>query len=975
MFRIRLPLVKETTTENASHVDFPVIGLGASAGGFEALTAFFEALPLNSGMAFVVVQHLAPQQESILAELIQRHTRINVQSISDEMPIESNQVYVLPAGYELSIEKNHLRLNDRTKNDGWPETINRFLESLALDRAEKAAALILSGAGHDGTEGAKAVKNQGGLVIAQDLETALQDSMPFSVIDAGLANAVLSPDLMPSYLLKYFKIVLPDVPKLVDLSESISDDDLKRIVRQLRVQTNFDFKDYKASTLRRQIARRISAHRLLTAKAYLALIKQQSSEADQLVKGLLVHVTRFFRDPDAFDSLKLNALLPLLKKLSIDNVFRVWVPGCASGEEAVSLAILIYECLRELDMLEMEVRIFATDMNRDLIQRARSGIYPVRIAEEISAERLKDHFIPAEDGYQVRIHISRMIVWSEHNLIEHPPFSSLYLISCRNVLIYFQSQLQEKIRALFQFALRPEGILFLGSSEAMPVMWDLFTVIDSKHRIYRRMAGSAQQWMQLDQPLFAKVLPPAEKSTISSKQSQKKRENPYLRVINEMLLSYYNSTCVIVDERYHILYSYGDIDLYLRLIPGGELQHSILNMAREGLNVELTLALYEAFNSQETVTRENVWIKNKGREHSINLIVKPINDKNIGTNHRLIIFEPSSASKNILNVESAAGDEDPTSAELRTELQRSQQALQNAAQALQAKSEELSSSIREISLANKEIQTTNEELRTSKEELESLNEELNTLNSQLTNQNQELGYAHNALYNFLQSTAIGVIFLDLNLAIRDYTQAATKLFSLRKSDIGRPLSDIRSQFTSKNLIEDANRVLDTLDILEVEEATTKGDWYKVEVRPYRTMNNVIDGLVLTFNDITMQKQAQNKAEEQARYTRQVFDTIENSLLELDSNLRVVAANARFYQQFRVKKEETIGRLLYQLGNGQWDIPDLRRLLTEIIPQQTHVHDYTISHDFPELGRRTMRLNARKIDESKRILLVITELSS
>jgi two-component system, chemotaxis family, CheB/CheR fusion protein len=966
--------VKEDEKQNGVQAEFPVVGLGASAGGLEALTAFFEATPLNSGMAFVVVQHLSVQQESILDEIIQRHTRINVETISDGTVIEKNQVYVLPAGYETSIDENkRLSLVPKTKDEGWPETISRFFRSLAEAWRERAAVVILSGAGYDGTEGARAIRDSGGLVIAQDLDSSLQDGMPFSVIDAGLANAVLAPDFMPAYLLKHFEIKLPKIPQLADLSEAITDEELKRILRQLRLHTsNYDFGDYKETTLRRQIARRMSAHRLNTAKAYIALLKQKPNEVEQLVKSLLVHVTRFFRDPEAFEALKVNGLLPLLKNLSIDNIFRVWVPGCASGEEAVSLAILIYECLRELDMMEMEVRIFATDMNRDLIQRGRSGVYPASITEEMTETRLRDHFIAIDTGYQVRTHISRMIVWAEHNLIEHPPFSNLYLISCRNVLIYFQPQLQDKVRALFQFGLRPDGILFLGSSEAMPVTGDLFTVIDSKHKIYRRMAGLAQQWLRLDQPLFAKVLPRLEASL--PQQAIRNRENPFLRVIEEMLLSHYNSTCVIVDENYQIRYTYGEIDRYLRLIPGGELQSSVLNMAREGLDVELTISLHEADNTQQTIIREGVQVKNRNDEYPINLIVKPI-DESFGKGFKLLIFEPKPIAQNPGEMSSGDGDGADGHAlnQLRTESQRIHLALQSATQALQDKSAELVSSIDEISSANKEIQTTNEELRTSKEELESLNEELNTLNTQLTNQNQELGYVNNALFNFLQSTAIGVIFLDLRLMIRDYTQAATKLFSLRKSDIGRPLAEIRTQFVYTNLIEDAKHVLDSLETTEVELSTQENNWYKVEVRPYRTLNNAIDGLVLTFSDITIQKQAQHQAEQQSVYMREVFDTIENSLLELDGDLRVVAANTQFYEQFQVGPEETIGRLLYHLGNGQWDIPDLRRLLTEIIPEQRFVRDYKVSHDFPKLGKQTVLLNARQIDSVNRLLLVFTDI--
>jgi two-component system CheB/CheR fusion protein len=479
--------------------------------------------------------------------------------------------------------------------------------------------------------------------------------------------------------------------------------------------------------------------------------------------------------------------------------------------------------------------------------------------------------------------------------------------------------------------------------------------------------------MRLDQPLFAKGLVNMEDDLTTHKLSPGQHDDPRLRLIKDMLLAHYNSTCVLVDEYYQIRYSYGEIDRYLRLIAGGDVQNNILSMAREGLNTELTIALYEAFERGETIIRQGIWVKTGSEEEVINLIVKPVHP-GIAENHqKLVIFEPVAASSNTRekNLANPDSEEGVAMSRLREELRIARQALQSATQALQAKSEELTSSMEEISSANEEIQTTNEELRTSKEELESLNEELNTLNTQLINQNHELGHANNTLYNFLQSTAIGVIFLDQDLAIREYTQVVTSLFSLRKSDVGRPLAEINSQLNYENLISDANLVLDTLNNLEQEVSTRAGEWYKMEIRPYRTMNNVIDGLVLTFSNITLQKQAQHLAEKTSLYIRNVIDTVENGLLELDGGLRVIAANPAFYRQFQYKPETTIGYLLYDLGNGQWDIPELRRLLNEIIPQQTFVHNYTMNYESPSLGKRILNLNANQIKELDRIVLVIT----
>ncbi|NDJ85147.1 MAG: PAS domain-containing protein [Chloroflexi bacterium] len=957
--------------------DFPIVALCASAGGLQAFETFFDAMPPRSGLAFVVVQHLASQQESILHDLIQRHTDIVVQPIKDDVLVKVDNVYVLPSRYALEFSNGHLQLVSPKPLDGWPRTIDRFLKSLAEGHGQLAGAVILSGAGSDGLEGARAVKRYGGLVFAQDPESAAQNGMPSNIIESGLADAVLVPGQMPEALLRHFEITPSAAPAIEEIGGDISDVEVEMVIRRLQRQTERDFSNYKYSTLRRQIARRMGIHQFDTIDDYLEYINDHPGESQQLARYLLINVTSFFRDPEAFESLKVNALEPALRKLDIDSIFRVWVPGVASGEEAISIAIVIHECLRELDMPEMQVRIFATDVKPELLQRARSGLYPQAVAEDITPSRLRDHFIEEDKGYRVRNHIDRMLIWSEHNLVEHPPFSNLHLISCRNVLIYFQRRLQERVFALFQFALRPEGTLFLGPSETMPHETDAFAPIDSKHRIYRRKAGPRGAWLRIDQPLLMKVPDYAEARMPKDNPPQTSREDRELEVIKRMLVEYYDTTCAIVNEFYQVRYTFGEIDRYLRIVAGREGQHNILDMVREGLDVELTIALHEAFETDKVVVRKSVWVKTNGDERIINLIVKPIVDEGLSGNLRLIIFEMvlSGENRNVADGDHADGEEGATIKRLRQELQQSQKALQNVTQALQAKSEELTSSMEEIRSANEEVQTTNEELRTSKEELESMNEELNTLNTQLTDQNAELTRANNTLHNFLQSTEIGMIFLDQDMAIREYTAAVTDIFGLRPSDMGRPLAEIANQLAYPKLIEDAESVLDTLNNVEKDVQAGDGRWFNVRIRPYRTTNNVIDGLVLTFSDIADQKQAQAQAEKQASYMRQVFDTIENSLLELNGDLRVVGANNAFYEKFQVAEEDTIGQMLYDLGNGQWDIPELRRLLNEIIPQRTFVREYEVSHDFPDLGQRTMRLNARQIAELNRILLVITDISA
>ena len=955
---------------------FPIVALCASAGGLAALRTFFETLPTGSGIAFIVVQHQHEQQESILSSIIQRDTAIPVVVIADEMPIQPDRVHVLPSGYDVAVRNGQFRMSTLERPAGWPDTIDRFLASLADDQGKRVVALILSGVGADGVEGARQVKANGGLVIAQTPESALQGDMPGNAIQAGLTDAVLVPGEMPNHLLNALNIDPQQAAPSVNLAETISEDDLEQIIQQLQRQSGRDFGDYKTSTMRRQVTRRMSTVQQNSVRDYLDYMRQYPEEADNLARYLLINVTSFFRDPEAFESLKSNALLPLLRQLDINELFRAWVPGCATGEEAISLAILIHECLRELDMPDMEVRIFASDANRDLLQQGRSGFYPRSITEDISESRLRDHFVEEEGGYRVRNHIRRMLIWSEQNLVEHPPFSLLHLISCRNVLIYFQKRLQDRVFSLFQFALREDGILFLGSSETMPLSGDEFAPIDAKHKVYWKTSGISRAWIQLDQPLFKRLPDFSEEPMPAQPPNRRGDGSRELEVTREMLIEYYSPTSMIVDEHYQVRYTFGEIDRYLRFATGVYTQRSVLEFAREGLDTALTIALHDAFTQDDdTIVRRGVWVKTNGKERIINLIVKPIREGQLGNRLKLVIFDLVEEGQNLRNkevlspVDDAIDDETrSTVTRLQQELAQTKSVLRSTTQALQAKSEELISSMEEIRSANEEVQTTNEELRTSKEELESMNEELNTLNTQLTDQNHELTRAKNTLNNFLQSTEIGMIFLDQDLMIREYTSAVTRIFGLRRSDVGRPLSEIAAMIPEHDLIADAKRVLETLANVEKEVITTDSRWYDVRIRPYRTTGNVIDGLVLTFSDISTQKAFQV-------YQRQLIDTIENSLIELDRDLRVINANQAFYETFAVSEEETISQQLYDLGNGQWDIPELRALLTDIIPQQTVVRAYEVTHDFPDLGVRTMRLNARQIDPLDRILLVITEIST
>lgn len=927
----------------------PIVALCGSAGGLPAFQAFFEAVPAEPEMAFVILQHQAAQYESILVDILQRHTPIPVVAIASGMPLQANRVHVCPPSVEVTLANGHFQTQLRSVDAGWPRSIDRLLLSLAEDQGERVVAVIMSGAGKDGTDGARAVLKHGGRVIVQEPTTAGHPAMPQNIIENDLADAALPPEQMPDFIYSVFgpPIHLPPAPPAADITE----DDLQRVVWRIRRQTGRNFTDYKTSTMRRQVARRMAQLGVGSVGAYLDYMHAHPGEADNLVRYLLIHVTSFFRDPEAFEALKTEALLPLLRQMDVDRVFRAWVPGCASGEEAISIAILIYECLRELDMVEMEVRIFATDANRQLIRQARDGLYPKAIAADITPARLHDNFVLEGDGYRVRSHILRMLIWSEHNMVEQPPFSRMDLISCRNVLIYFQKRLQDRVLALFQFALGANGVLFLGSSETIPANTNAFAAIDHKHKLYRRVTAQTRPWVQLDYPLFENLTDSLENAMPGPPPNDPPDNNRELRLVQDALLEHVNATCLLIDPAYHLLFSYGEVDRFLSVLPGKNRQR-VLEMAREGLAVDLTVVLHEAFeNDDQTIKRPGVWVRTNGDERIVTLTVIPVRDEVLGHRARLVIIETQMQGRDLRDTPSEdVNAPNTTTARLRAELAETKEALRSTTQALQAKSEELTTSIEEIRSANEEVQTTNEELRTSQEELESMNEELNTLNTQLTEQNTELTQANNTLHNFIQSAEIGMIILDPDLSVREFTNAATGLFRLRREDRGRPLTDITHQLDYPDMLQDAAHVMRTLETVEKEVAAQDERWFTVHIRPYRTTNNLIDGLVLTFTDITAQIQARQTAEGQVHYMRQVFDMLGDSVLELDGALRVVAANAAFYETFQVSAAATIGRQLYDLGNGQWDIPDLRHLLTEVIPAQTVVQGYEVTHQ----GNRVLK---------------------
>jgi two-component system CheB/CheR fusion protein len=950
------------------------VGIGASAGGLEALTELFKSMPADTGLGFVVVQHLAPTTESSMPEILQRSTRMPVSQAKNGLAVQPDQIYIIPPGKNMAILRGKLQLFEHAgPADHVRHPIDTFLESLARDRGTGAIAVILSGTGMDGTLGARVIKAEMGLVIAQDLETAAYDGMPRSVIEAGLADYILSPANMAHQLQDYARRSSDLALPRSDQEPGDIEKELPRIISLIRDDTGNDFSDYKEGTLLRRIKRRMLLHQIEKAADYVRFLQQQPGEKTVLFKELLINVTSFFRDPAAFDALKARLQERLLSKSPQEEV-RTWVIGCATGEEAYSIAILFQEILNEIGR-SPQVQIFATDLDSDAINIARSGIYGLNIARDITPQRLSRYFTKLDDNYQVRKEVREMIVFAVHSLIKDPPFLKLDMISARNLLIYIKGDLQQKLIPLFYHALNPEGLLFLGTAETVGNTLDLFQEIDRKWRLYRRKdAGSSNQYLKqlpLRSPLEALPIE-------QSKGGPKTTKMDILLVTDRLMLSEYAPAYVVTDNAFNIVYVRGDTGKYLKL-GDGLVTMNILDQARKGLRTYLSLALRKANTQNTEVIRPGVMIEVDNQLQPVTIIVRPLPGQS-HPSHFMVVFREAQLQEapEVKGKLRGAGKEafterDQHIAELEQELKQSKENLQAMVEELEASNEELKSSNEELLSTNEELQSTNEELQTSQEELRSVNEELSTLNTENQDRIEQLVKAQDDMRNLLNTTEVATIFLDSDLNIQSFTSAATRLFSLRDSDRGRPINEITSSLKYDGLVADAQDTLRTLKTTEKEIDSKEGKWYVLRIIPYRTQQNEITGLVLTFIDIDQRKILQAAL----HYTQNIVDTVREPMLVLDKDSKVVSANRSFYQTFRVKRSETEGRLVYELGNRQWNIPDLRKLLQEVIPQNNEFENYLVTHDFPNIGLRKMLLNARKLyDElgSQRILLAIEDIT-
>jgi two-component system, chemotaxis family, CheB/CheR fusion protein len=999
---------KHTAAATDKNAPFPIVGLGASAGGLAAFEAFFSGIPADAdpGMSFVLVQHLAPDHKSLLADLVRRYTRMQVEEVEDGMPVKVNCAYIIPPNRDMALLGGVLHLMEPVSPRGQRMPIDFFFRSLAQDLHERAICVVLSGTGTDGSLGVRAVKGEGGMAMVQKPETTEYDGMPLSAIATGLVDFALAPAEMPATIRAYVSHAFSEQNKSHLAVPAEPGSTMKKILILLRAGSGHDFSKYKTSTVERRIRRRMAVQQLVSMDEYLRYVQQSQSELDALFNDLLIGVTSFFRDSEAFSALEELVIPQLLPDEVAESVIRVWVPACSTGEEAFSIAMLLAEYQHE-KKCSLPVQIFATDIDARAIAVARKGIYPVSIAADLSRERLARFFIPEPDGTSYRIHrnIRDMVVFSEQDVIKDPPFSRIDLISCRNMLIYMNAELQKKLIPLFHYSLNPGGFLFLGSSETIGDFDELYTVKDRKLKIYQRkepvpgrsgLEGGRSPYSGSISGLTTLAVNQAgtQAGQVSgspgTRLTMKGGGSSSLRELTEQaMLQYLAPAGALVDGSGDILYLLGRTGSYLEPAPGQAGVNNILRMAREGLQQILTSGLRKAMLSRKPVTYPRLRVRTNGDFSLVNLTIRPLL-RNTGSAMEmplyLVIFEDEPSSDEASDSDSARAfpDANPSSllvgndpddkaviTALRDELQAKEEYLQASREELQSSNEELKSSNEEMQSINEELQSTNEELETSKEELQSANEELTTINAELQTKLADLSRVNNDMNNLLAGTDIGTIFVDHRLCILRFTPAATRIINLIQSDVGRPMGHIVSRLKEyDNLLSDTRIVLDTLIPKEVEVQTIDGAWFLMRILPYRTLENVIEGAVLTFVETSATKAAQEalrlaemrivEAEARQHMAEAVVATVREPLVLLDADLRVVMANQAFYSFFRLVPESATGELLYDLGQRQWDNPELRRLLGQILPRDEVLENYEIHTSIEGAGQRTMWLNARRV---------------
>lgn len=848
-----------------------IVGIGASAGGLEAIEAFFKKMPIHSGLAFVVVQHLSPDYKSLMVELLSKHTEMPVNRIEDGVLVKENNIYLLPPRKNLNCFHGRLLLTEQDRSEGLNLPIDIFFRSLAEDFGEYAISVVLSGTGSDGTRGIRAIKERGGMVMVQDDETAKFDGMPKNAIATGLADFILSPEEMPKQLLSFVKHPYASSAPEAGLLKG-DDSDLTRIFLMLREKSKVDFTYYKPTTVLRRIERRVTINQLNDLSEYVRYLQNNPNEVATLFQELLIGVTCFFRDESAFEELRDKWLPSIIEQLQEDEI-RLWVAACSTGEEAYSLAMLLSE-YREQTGNHFRVKIFATDVDHKAIEKASNGIYPASIAADVPPELLSKYFMRRDDNYQISQKIREMVVFAQHNLIKDPPFTNINLLSCRNVLIYMQPVLQRKIFELFNFSLVKEGILMLGTSESIGDMVDYFELVGSKWKIHRSK-GKNKSGIGLNMsdpapfpfikgPFNTTLAPPVNRSNLAYYADDRVLDR-FVRGLADDLLPF----TLIVNEKLELTHVFGDAKDYLAY-PTGKLVQDITKIVIKDLSIPVATGIKRALSSNEDIILTNVRIREAQDVRSLNLRVKTLPGKK-GQEPLIAIFISETVKKDTLSEsESLTFDVNQEAEQRISDLEHE---LQFTRENLQATVEELETSNEELQATNEELLASNEELQSTNEELQSVNEELYTVNAEYQGKISELTILNNDLDNLFDCTQIATLFLDENLDIRRFTPKLQSIFHIMEHDIGRPYSHLSHRIIDINLREQIESVLLTHKTIVKDIQIEAGNWYLLRITPYTISDNVYAGVILTFVDIDQLKKTQLELQQREQEETQRLATM------------------------------------------------------------------------------------------------------
>ncbi|MCB9025326.1 MAG: PAS domain S-box protein [Bdellovibrionaceae bacterium] len=947
---------------------FPIVCIGASAGGIHSLKVFFDNLSNDTRLGYVVIIHLDPEQASSLPEILAQHTNMPVQIMKDKLTIEPNHVYVASPGNAFRLVNGKIQSETyiRTRR---PTVIDKFLVSLALDIKEDAVGIIFSGFGADGTQGLKNIHAEGGLCFAETAESAQYPEMPNSAKNSGCVDFEGS---AKGLALKIIEIAPKITNRRIHETTTSEKETLNRIFRLLNKRCHINFEYYKDSTIKRRIQRRITLKRLVSLEAYLAYLSNHPEEQDILCDELLIKVTEFYRDKESFEFLSKNIFPKIIANAKKDKPIRFWVPGCSTGEEPYSLAIAWMECLEKLDK-NIELQIFATDVSEKAIEIARRAIYSKEIEDVFSKELLQKYFKKLNEGYQLDRVIRDRCVFAVHNLLSDPPFSQVDLVSCRNTLIYFSRFLQKKIIPSFHFALKPEGLLWLGSSETIGNFNELFELVSNKAKVYSKIFGTtSKNYSQLFEFNFSPTLSVASQL---SKRFNIIDEERIIKQANRLIISKLGPAGWVVNQDFQIIHIVGKTAPYVSPHMGAPSHHLFKTVCME-LHTPIRQGIESVKVNKCSFTKSGFSIQSNGDSRNIQLQIHPLHLDTTKASYFLIAIqtmrdnEVENDNSIALNLKDLKTKSDHSNTEvryLRQELENAQLQMQTALESQEAINEELRAANEELLSNNEEYQSTNEELQTAKEELQSTNEELNTLNEEMLIRNEDLGILKDDLENFIESASIPVLMLTRDLRLRRFTATSNEVFYIASTDTTRSLNDLKSKFQLPELNELILKVIDSLQAIERDIQVENGKWYLLKIRPYKSGENKIAGAILTFSDITDRKESEIMFQD-------IVATVREPLLVLDKKLIIKNANESFYSFFKVNENETLGSEFCELGNHQWDLPELGKALVKILTEHKNIIDFDVEHTFESVGKKTMRLNACQLDGKDLILIAFEDIT-